>query len=371
VRLPPDGFIGKAIAAHSIAGSFRATSSLDGIERIFAYRRVEPYDAYILYGVSLRAILGTWYRHLIVYGGIFGLAAIALATMSLMATTRMQRERVAVGQWRSAIEDLAAETEQRRIIEAQLFEAEKLETLGQVTGGFAHDFGNVLMAVHLNLESLRGEMKTASHEATLSSAIEEVERGSEAVRSLLIFTRHGTLETQIIDTKSRIQQVTGLLQQAIGAHSVLETMIEPDLWPIEVNANQLELALLNLAVNARDAMPDGGTLSITAKNVHLDGIPRGLTGDFVVISVSDTGCGMSPEILAKAIEPFFTTKEEGRGTGLGLSQVYGFATQGGGTAILESAPGRGTTARIYIPKSDSRYWAGEAGSDATPVRRSA
>jgi len=365
-RLSPDGIVARAIGENLTAASFRATSRLDGIERVFAYRRVEPYAAYVLYGISLPSILSGWYRHLIIFGGIFGLAALALATVSLVAATRMQRERVAVRQWRSAIQDLAAEAEQRRIVEKQLFEAEKLETLGQVAGGFAHDFGNVLMAVHLNLESLRGQMSRSSDEATLNSAIHEVERGSEAVRSLLIFARHGSLETQVIDPRSAIQLVTGLLQQAIGAHSVLETSIDPGLWPIKVNANQLELALLNLAVNARDAMPDGGTFRITAGNVHLDGIPEGLSGEFVVISASDTGCGMSPEILAKAIEPFFTTKEEGKGTGLGLSQVYGFAKHCGGTTTLESTVGHGTTVKIYIPRFADWY---HRGGDSDPMKQ--
>lgn len=365
-RLSPTGIVAKEIGANLSTAYFRATSRVDGTERIFAYRRVEPYDAYILYGISLRSILNLWYRHLIVYGGIFGLAALALATMSLVAATRMQRERVAVGQWRSAIRDLASESEQRRMIETQLFEAEKLETLGQVAGGFAHDFGNVLMAVHLNLESLRGQMRSETDEALLSSAIEEVERGSEAVRSLLIFARHGSLETQTIDAKSRIAQVAGLLQQAIGAHSVLETSIDPGLWPITVNANQLELALLNLAVNARDAMADGGTLRIAAANAQLAGFPQELSGDFVVISATDTGCGMSPEILAKAIEPFFTTKEEGKGTGLGLSQVYGFAKHSGGATTIESAVGRGTTVTIYIPRSVGWH---QRGSEADAIKQ--
>ena len=142
----------------------------------------------------------------------------------------------------------------------------------------------------------------------------------------------------------------GVLQQAIGSHSKLELSIEDTLWSIEINANQLELALLNLAINARDAMPDGGKLRVVARNVALAGSPDGLTGDFVEIAASDTGTGMPSEITAKVFEPFFTTKDESKGTGLGLSQVYGFAKNCGGTATVTSALGHGTTVSIYIPR---------------------
>jgi signal transduction histidine kinase len=166
----------------------------------------------------------------------------------------------------------------------------------------------------------------------------------------MTFARRGSLETQIVATKALIEQASGLLRQAIGGHLPLELSIDRDLWSIEVNANQLELVLLNLAINARDAMPDGGKLRLAARNVSLSGSPDGLMGKFVEISVSDTGCGMPPEIAAKAVEPFFTTKEPGKGTGLGISQVHGFAKGCGGTMTLTSAVGRGTTVTIYIPK---------------------
>lgn len=236
-----------------------------------------------------------------------------------------------------------------REVEKHLFEAEKLEAIGRVTSGFAHDLGNVLMAVQMNLDLLRSDTSSEREEA-LHNAIAEVERGSQAIRSLMSFARRGSLDTEIVNTKPEIEQVARLLEQAIGSHSAMDLSIEEGLWPIKVNANQLELALFNLAINARDAMPDGGTLRVAARNVSLSGSPDRLIGDFVEISVSDTGCGMSPEIAAKAIEPFFTTKEAGNGTGLGVSQVYGFAKNCGGTMTLTSAVGRGTTVTIYIPK---------------------
>jgi two-component system, NtrC family, sensor kinase len=149
--------------------------------------------------------------------------------------------------------------------------------------------------------------------------------------------------------------MSGLLRQAIGAHSTLDLSVEEHLWPIEVNANQLELALLNLAVNARDAMPEGGELRIAARNVILAGEPDGLSGEFIELSIADSGIGMPPEIAAKVFEPFFTTKVEGKGTGLGLSQVYGFAKNSRGTATMTSAPGHGATVTIYLPKCAASF----------------
>jgi PAS domain S-box-containing protein len=227
--------------------------------------------------------------------------------------------------------------------------SQKLEAIGEFAGRLAHDFGNLLMAVRLNLDCLRGQLSSAS-EAVLQAAIAEVERGSEAVRSILIFARHGSLETRVTDLKFEIEQMAGLLRQAIGQHSTLEIAIPRKLWPVKVNANQLELALLNLAINARDAMPEGGHYRIAAANVSLKGSPEGLAGDFVALSVVDSGSGMSSDVAAKAIEPFFTTKEEGKGSGLGLSQVYGFAKDCGGAMTLESAAGKGTTITIYVPR---------------------
>ena len=341
--VPPPGRFGEALRGNPQGGSFRTVSVIDRIDRLVAYRQLDPYGVYVFYGIGFDAVLGAWYRHLIVYGGIFGLAALALTAISLIAARHIDGERI-------AMRELAVETEKRYVVEKQLLKAEKLEAIGQVASGFAHDFGNLLMAVQVNLDFVLGRV-TGEAEESLRLAHAEVERGTEAIRSLMIFARQGSLETEIMDAKVRIDQMRPLLQQAIGAHSTLDMSIEDGLWPIEINVNQLELALLNLAVNARDAMPDGGKLRIAACNVALAGAPDGLTGDFVEISVTDTGTGMPPETASKVFEPFYTTKDEGKGTGLGLSQVYGFAKNCGGTATVTSAVGHGTTVAIYIPTS--------------------
>jgi len=193
-------------------------------------------------------------------------------------------------------------------------------------------------------------MREAQEPLELATA--EAERGVEAVRSLMAFARQGSLQTQILDTKAQMKDMSGLLRQAVGAYSSFDMSIDEDLWPININANQLELALLNLVVNARDAMPNGGKLRVVARNTSLAGAPDGLTGNFVEISVSDNGTGMAPETAARVFEPFFTTKDEGKGTGIGLSQVYETVKERGGTATVTSAIGRGTTVAIYIPRCD-------------------
>lgn len=331
-----------ALRANPSTGTIRTLSGLDHTDRISSYRRVDPFDAYVIYGVSFDSILRIWHEHLLVYGGLFGSAALALTVVSLIAARHMEGERI-------AMRGLAGETDRRLMSERMLFEAEKIEVVGKVASGFAHDFGNLLMGLQLNLDLMRGHV-TEDVEEMLRHAQAEIERGNEAIRSLMFFARRGSHETEIVNAKPRIEQMGDLLQQTIGAHSTLVLSMQENLWPIEINPNQLDLALLNLCVNARDAMPHGGKLSVAARNVSLTGAPNDLVGDFVEISVSDTGGGMPHEISSRAFEPFFTTKEKGKGTGLGLSQVFGFAKQAKGTATVTSAVGQGTTFAVYIPK---------------------
>ena len=328
----------------------RNVSSLDQIERLVTYRRIPGFNAVIISGQGLAALRATWYQHLLSYGAIFGAAILALTSMALTATRHMQNERHAVRQWREAIDELSREADRRHLTERQLAQAEKLEALGKVAGGFAHDFGNILSAIRLNLDCLRGRLISDEDEKALEDSISEAELGAQAVRSLLTFARHETLERDTIDLSLVLRQIETLLRQAVGSISDLHLDIEASTWLVRANTNQLELAMLNLAVNARDAMPDGGKIRVATRNVVLNGTPENLVGEFVAISLSDTGVGMPPDVVTRAIEPFFTTKAEGSGTGLGLSQVYGFAKDCGGTIVLESAVGRGTTVTIYLPR---------------------
>lgn len=251
---------------------------------------------------------------------------------------------------RAAHRKLEGEMVERLKAERALHQAQKMEAMGQMTGGIAHDFNNLLTSILGNLEGLQGRLSDEKQELKLRSAIAAAERGERAIQSLLVFARREPPVSEVIYVADVLGQVESLVRQAIGSKSSLEFAISNDKWPVLTDATQLELAILNLAVNACDAMPDGGILRIAKSNIHLDGNPNGLVGDFVTISVSDTGTGMPPDVAARVFEPFFTTKKAGNGTGLGLSQVYGFATHCGGTVTVASAVAEGTTVTMYLPK---------------------
>ena len=247
--------------------------------------------------------------------------------------------------------------------EAALRQAQKMETLGQLTGGIAHDFNNLLQIVTGNLDLMLralpdGEARTRR---LATNALAGATRAATLTQRLLAFSRRQPLAPRATDPNQLVSGMSSLLHRTLGETIDIVTVEAPGAWPIEIDHNQMENALLNLAVNARDAMPDGGRLTIEVANVEVDAAQAGLEGDiapghYVMICLSDTGEGMDAQTLAQAIEPFFTTKEVGRGTGLGLSMVYGFVKQSGGYMRTCSAPGAGTSVRLYLP----RHAGGEA-----------
>lgn len=241
-------------------------------------------------------------------------------------------------------------TEQLKV-EAQLRGAQRMEAIGQLTGGLAHDLNNYLAVIMGNLDLL-AEHAHAIPEmlGLIEGALDGAERGAELTRSLLAFSRRQPLDPKVLDVGERIVDVTRLLKRTIGEKIVIEMQIARDLWPVMVDGAQLDSAIVNLANNARDAMPEGGKLTIAARNVPA-GAADGPAGDHVLIEVTDTGRGMDSGTLAQAFEPFFSTKEEGHGTGLGLSMVHGFVHQSGGTVRLASAVGKGTVVRLLLPRS--------------------
>ncbi|HZP79619.1 MAG TPA: PAS domain S-box protein [Pseudolabrys sp.] len=246
---------------------------------------------------------------------------------------------------------------QRRLEEAreQLFQAQKMEAIGQLTGGVAHDFNNLLTIV---LGGADMAERLAGDNEKLKRLIVNIrhaaKRGEALTRQLLAFSRRQPLSPERVDLDRQLNTVGDLLGRSLRGDISIVIDIPPGLWPIEVDAGQFELALLNVGLNARDAMPEGGTLRVSASNVTLDEKSRHLIGDFVEIKVSDTGIGMPDDVKERAFEPFFTTKEIGRGSGLGLSQAYGFARQSNGAVDLESAVGKGTTVTFYLPAAKSK-----------------
>ena len=249
---------------------------------------------------------------------------------------------------------------EKRSIEDQLRQAQKMESIGQLTGGIAHDFNNLLAVVVGNLETMkrRFEAMLGGQDRSLlrlaDGALRGADRAAALTRQLLAFSRRQTLDPQPFEAGTLIDGVVELLRRSLGERIAVTTLAPAEIWTAFADTNQLESALLNLAVNARDAMPEGGRLSIAAANVAIGpdtiGGPALAAGDYVAISVADTGTGMTKQVLARAFEPFFTTKALGQGSGLGLSQVYGFVKQSGGDAMIESAAGTGTVVRLYLPR---------------------
>ncbi len=262
---------------------------------------------------------------------------------------------------------------QQELVRAQeLFaQAQKMEGIGQLTGGVAHDFNNLLTVILGNLETAQRASKTNPNPDRLARALEHASLGAQRAASLtqrlLAFSRRSPLDPKPIDAGRLVTGMSELLRRTLGEQVVVETVLAGGLWRVHADPNQLEIGILNLAVNARDAMPDGGSLTIETANAYLDEAYAAsqsevVPGQYVVISISDTGIGMDRETMARAFEPFFTTKDIGHGTGLGLSQVYGFAKQSGGHIKIYSEPGHGTTVKLYLPRLLSSFE-----PDALPV----
>ena len=234
----------------------------------------------------------------------------------------------------------------------QLAQSQKMEAIGHLTGGIAHDFNNLLMIVSGQAQLMKKRAKDPKDIRSIDAIEQAAQSGANLTRQLLTFARRQRLNRITVDLAERLLAIRDLLLSSIGGSVRLEIEPAPGLWPVETDVGELELALVNIVVNARDAMPHGGTLTVKARNVSLDVDDlTPLTGDFVALSLTDTGEGIPPDVLAKIFEPFFTTKEVGKGTGLGLSQVYGFARQSGGDVHVSSNPRQGTTVTLYLPRS--------------------
>lgn len=248
---------------------------------------------------------------------------------------------------------------EERALESQLRHVQRMDAIGQLTGGIAHDFNNILAIVMGNLDLLREQAEDGSEAAEMSDeALGAATRGAELVRRLLAFARKQHLEPAAVDLNERLPEITALLRRTLGESIKVHVQSAPELWSALVDPTQVDDALVNLAINARDAMKDGGSLSIETNNVILDADycannDEITPGEYVMLVVSDTGSGMAPEVAARAFEPFYTTKGEGQGTGLGLSQVYGWVKQSEGHIKIYSEVGHGTTIRLYLPRADA------------------
>jgi signal transduction histidine kinase len=267
------------------------------------------------------------------------------------------------GELASANRQLAGQIAERERIESALRQAQRLEAVGQLTSGVAHDFNNLLMVVLGNIRQMEKVNTDPTTQRRLAMMAQAAERGAQLTAQMLAFSRRQRLEPRAVDLNETVASMRDLLQSTMGGSVRIETLLQPDLWPAMIDPTQIELVILNLAINARDAMEVGGSLTVETANVVLGPPVRPeepAAGEYVMVAVADTGSGMTDEVLAKVFEPFFTTKEVGKGSGLGLSQVFGLAKQSGGGVRIDSQPGAGASVKVFLPRAAAAPLAAEA-----------
>jgi two-component system NtrC family sensor kinase len=342
-RLDAQTGFGRTVAASPTGGFYSSLSPVDGVSRRYAIRRLGERPLYLSAGIETAVIRDEWLAtmgsHL-----IFGIPATLFLFLTLFAILRRTRA-------------LYAEVDRRSLAEASLRQSQKLEAIGQLTGGIAHDFNNLLTIIIGNLEGLQKQLADTDGKIRrrLDSAMHGAQRAATLTKRLLAFSRQQPLTPAPIDVNRLMNGLADFLQRALGEEIALEVVGGGGVWPVEADAAELESALVNLAVNARDAMPNGGKLTVEAGNSYLDEAycrnhEDVQPGQYVLISATDNGAGMVADVLQHAFEPFYTTKQSGQGTGLGLSQVYGFVKQSGGHIKIYSEVGEGTTVKIYLPR---------------------
>jgi len=337
-KMAPDIPMMRQILSGQDEGSLTGTSS-DGEQRLITYKRVsDNYPLYVGAGMSITALRLALWKDIVVLLA-FGIPPSLAFWFAIRAAAR--RARLAA----EAARQLAVQTASRHKAEEALIQSQKLEALGRVAGGVAHEFNNALMVISTNAHLLA--RMQAEPNRRIDSILRAVASSTQLTRQLLSFTRRQPLAPQKVHSNEVLASVAPLLSPVLGGRVTLELDLEPDLPMIYVDVADLELALVNLAINARDAMPDGGTFHVRAKRIDEVG-----EGSVVSIQAVDSGCGVAPENLQKVFEPFFTTKEVGAGNGLGLAQVRSFCERGGGSVEIESEVGFGTTVTLRLPATE-------------------
>ena len=349
-RLPDGAPFFAAIRAQAESGAFQTNSVTDeaGKPWLFAYRRVQGYPLYVVAGQRRAAIVAAWRSTTAGHLSFAVPATIALFAITWTALVRARGEAEALTRARQEIA-------RREQAEAALLRAQRLEAIGQLTGGVAHDFNNLLTIILGSAEMLSKRAHDPARVKTLAQHIVlAAKRGGEVTQQLLAFSRRQVVQPEILDLNAALQEFRPLLLRAARGQCSLAFDLAPHLGLVRLDPGHFEAAILNLIGNARDAMPGGGRVVVATRNVTLApaDAPDLPAGRYIGVAVTDTGCGMDAATAARAFEPFFTTKETGKGTGLGLSQVYGFAKQAGGDVRIVSAPDQGTTVELLLPQAE-------------------
>jgi signal transduction histidine kinase/CheY-like chemotaxis protein len=380
-----DGAIGTSFAAlppfrdvlsHAMAGTVLMTSPIDGSIRVLAIRALKAFPLAVQVSVDESRILASWRRQAWIFALVALGSSAVIVTQLLLLAQRSRQVEVLASEFRAASETagyanaaLREQMAERERAEAALRQAQRIEAIGQLTGGVAHDFNNLLTVIIGNIDLLEDLPAAPRVPERLVAMRAAAERGARLTGQLLAFARRQPLSARSVDLNGLILGMEGLLQSALGGNVRIHYRMAAEPWPALVDPTQIELVILNLAINARDAMPGGGDLTIATANVHVNGTESAnalAAGDYVMVRVDDTGIGMTPEILSKAFEPFFTTKAVGAGSGLGLSQVFGTAHQSGGDVLIDSRPGRGTSVTLHLPRAAT---AAAGGVDVVSARR--
>jgi two-component system NtrC family sensor kinase len=359
IALFPNGELLKAIRANA-EGSLLITSKLDNVERKIAYRKVAGFPVFVFAGLETQAIRAQWLSQIgshLIFGLPATAALVAIVLLTLQRTRRFYEEAA-----------------RRQVAETALKQSQRLEALGQLTGGVAHDFNNLLMVVEGSAQRLKRRHHDPADLRSLDMIESAVRKGSSLTRQLLSFARRQSLSPKVVDLCDCIGKFREILQQSVPGDIEIELKVPQQEIPVRIDPDEFEIALLNLTLNARDAMPDGGRITISVKTAELDenSSANGLTGMVAVIAFSDNGSGIADDIRERIFEPFFTTKKVDRGTGLGLSQVYGFVQQSKGAITVTSNPGAGTTFELFLPRCDEGVQVESQAADAaTPPVKSA
>jgi signal transduction histidine kinase len=331
-----------AMKNNELFGHLRMRSSVDGVERMLAFRRVGDYPLYVISGIATEAIYDDWKGHYLLIAGITALPCMAVWLLVLFSLRQLRAQQAGWERWQ-------AEVAMRLSAEASSRHLRRMGALGNLVANVAHDFNNLLMVVSANMELARRKNFNNLEKEVL--AVERATAGAESLaRRLLSVARKQPLKQEPIDLDAWLPAATGLIETAVGDKVSVSAQVPADVWCVRADATELEFAIINIAVNARDAMPRGGRFVIRGQNVRVTADHTLSDGDYVLLAFSDSGEGMSDATARRAFEPLFTTKLSGSGTGLGLAQVLAACEQAGGTARLDSVPGRGTTVRVYLPR---------------------